>query len=69
MNDAVNYQKKLLLFTVFNFAFYSKELLFLFFDSTQSADFNKYFVYFEYFFQNSSETGREHGTFFITFTL
>ena len=44
--------------------FYSKELLFLFFDSTQSADFNKYFVYFEYFFQNSSETGREHGTFF-----
>ena len=44
--------------------FYSKELLFLFFDSTQSADFNKYFVYFEYFFQTTSETGREHGTFF-----
>ena len=44
--------------------YYSKELLFLFFDSTQSADFNKYFVYFEYFFQMSSETGREHGTFF-----
>jgi hypothetical protein len=41
-----------------------KEVTYLFFDSTQSADFGKYFSYFEYFASVVPETGREQGTFF-----
>ena len=41
-----------------------KEVNYLFFDSTQSADFGKYFSYFEYFASVVPETGREQGTFY-----
>ena len=41
-----------------------KEVTYLFFDSTQSADFGKYFSYFEYFASVVPETGREQGTFY-----
>ena len=44
--------------------FYMKEVTYLFFDSTQSADFGKYFSYFEYFASVVPETGREQGTFY-----
>ena len=43
---------------------YIKELNYLYFDSTQSADFGKYFSYFEYYFNVANETFREQGTFY-----
>lgn len=44
--------------------FYIKELNYLYFDSTQSADFGKYFSYFEYFFGLKDSSLREQGTFY-----
>ncbi len=44
--------------------FYVKEINYIYFDSTQSADFGKYFSYFEYFFGVSDTSLREHGTFY-----
>ena len=41
---------------------YIKEINYLYFDSTQSADFGKYFSYFEYFFRLNDSSLREHGT-------
>ena len=43
---------------------YIKEINYLYFDSTQSADFGKYFSYFEYFFGLNDSSLREHGTFY-----
>lgn len=43
---------------------YVKEINYIYFDSTQSADFGKYFSYFEYFFGINETSYREHGTFF-----
>jgi len=43
---------------------YIKEINYLYFDSTQSADFGKYFSYFEYFFGLKDSSLREHGTFY-----
>ena len=43
---------------------YVKEINYIYFDSTQSADFGKYFSYFEYFFGIKETSYREHGTFF-----
>jgi len=39
----------------------SRELIFLFYDSTDSPDFSKYIVYFDYFFGNIENTSREQG--------
>ena len=44
--------------------FYIKEINYLYYDSTQSADFGKYFSYFEYFFGLKESSLREHGTFY-----
>ena len=41
--------------------FVSRELIFLFYDSTDSPDFSKYTVYFDYFFGNIENTSREQG--------
>ena len=43
---------------------YVKEINYIYFDSTQSADFGKYFSYFEYFFGIKETSYREHGTLF-----
>ena len=43
---------------------YIKEINYLYYDSTQSADFGKYFSYFEYFFGLNDSSLREHGTFY-----
>ena len=60
----INY-KKLSLFISFCFSLYFvKEANFLFYNSTDSPDFDKYSVYFEYLFNNISSTGREQGLFY-----
>jgi len=57
----INY-KKVSLFLIFSFSIYLvKEINFLFYNSTDSPDFDTYSVYFEYLFNNISSTGREQG--------
>ena len=46
------------------FIYLVKELNFLFYNSLDSPDFDKYIVYFEYFFNNINNTGREQGLFY-----
>ena len=46
------------------FIYLIKELNFLFYNSLDSPDFDKYSVYFEYLFSNTNTTGREQGLFY-----
>lgn len=53
------------MFLFFSFSIYLvKEMNFLFYNSTDSPDFDTYSVYFEYLFKNLSSTGREQGLFY-----
>tara|TARA_B100000131_G_C18125449_1_gene614511 strand:- start:4725 stop:6344 length:1620 start_codon:yes stop_codon:yes gene_type:complete len=44
--------------------FYSKEVTFLYYNSTDSPDFQTYFNYFKYFFNEIENTNREQGLFY-----
>ena len=60
----INYRKTLF-FLAFSVSVYIvKEANFLFYNSTDSPDFDTYSVYLEYLFNNRSSTGREQGLFY-----
>lgn len=60
--------KKLPLFIFFIASLYLiKETSFLFYNSTDSPDFDVYSIYFEYMFNSLDKTGREQGLFYYYF--
>lgn len=63
LKKGINFTNFWLLFFLLSL-FYIKEMNYLYFDSSQSADFGKYFSYFEYYFHISEETFREQGSFY-----
>jgi len=60
----INKSKVILTSVLLFFIYLIKELNFLFYNSLDSPDFDKYSVYFEYLFSNTNTTGREQGLFY-----